>query len=390
MPQYTAGPTLVGDVANQRRDFDVSDKIVKHMPDETPWTILLMRAAKESVPTSKFFWYDDPPPTWSTTVDHESGDGNSYADDHNAIRVVDPSIFVPGDAVKVCNADVTLGEILFTTAVNLTTRVVTFTRAYATPATRIAAAVIPHGTTLMKLAPGSVENSLSPETRQHQPDELFNVTQTTRTAFDGSWEAANEPFKTKGNERTRLQSHFAVQHKLAIERTSIFGQIHEDAAADRRMTGGLLQFLGSEKVYDAGGVLTEAEFENFLEEGFQYGTKTKLLLGAPRVGSVINQFAAGRIQTVSGQKSYGIKLKEYQSFHGTLYIATSRTFEGDYGSMGLLLDLENIKFKNQRNTTLKTNIQENDRDGWKDEYLTHWGMQVRAAKTHAILLNASA
>jgi hypothetical protein len=38
-----------------------------------------------------------------------------------------------------------------------------------------------------------------------------------------------------------------------------------------------------------------------------------------------------------------------------------------------------------RDTTLKTNIQNNDVDGWMDEYLTEAGLEVRLEKTHAIL-----
>lgn len=394
MPRYDQGAALTFDINRDRIDIDVSKDIVQHVPAATPFMIIGMRAARQNVATSEFLWWDDPPPAWWTTVDHPSGSGNSYADDGTEIRVVDPSIFVAGDSVKVANSDLSLGEILLVTAVNYSTRVLTVERSYSSaPLGGIAAAVIPHGTNLLKLAPGMVENSLSPNTTKSQPEQFVNYVQTLRTPFDGSWEAEHDRTKTSGNERTRERQNKALLHKLEIERAALWGQRQNDASENRRMTGGVLQFIANDNVYDisssANGILTEPEFESFLEMGFTYGSAAgkdrKLLLCSPRVGSVINQFAAGRIRTTSGEESYGIRLKEYLSFHGTVYIAVTRTFERDYANMALLLDMDNIKFRTRQATTLRTNIQENDRDGWKDEYMTKFGMQVRAARTHAVL-----
>ena len=105
------------------------------------------------------------------------------------------------------------------------------------------------------------------------------------------------------------------------------------------------------------------------------------------MGSIINQFAAGRIQTTSGEETYGLKLKEFISFHGTLYIATSDTFDRDYSGMGVGLDIDSLRYRPYagNDSTLRTNIQENDRLGWKDEYLTQASLMLRQEKKHAIL-----
>jgi hypothetical protein len=53
----------------------------------------------------------------------------------------------------------------------------------------------------------------------------------------------------------------------------------------------------------------------------------------------------------------------------------------------MILDMENIEYRpfGGMDTKLKTNIQDNDVDGWKDEYMTKFGIRVRNEETHSIV-----
>ena len=196
----------------------------------------------------------------------------------------------------------------------------------------------------------------------------------------------NEPKEAGTDERTRLRRRKAIEHKLDLERAYLFGERNEHISDERRLMGGLFQFLQNQYT-DIGGNLSEALFEEVLEEAFKYGSKEKILITSPRVGSVINQFAKDRIETKSGENYYGLRIGEYISFHGTLYVATSHMFEKDYEGMGTILDMENIDTMPYAgfNTTLRANLQENDRLGYKDEYLTMATLRVRLQKTHRVL-----
>lgn len=57
--------------------------------------------------------------------------------------------------------------------------------------------------------------------------------------------------------------------------------------------------------------------------------------------------------------------------------------------MGVALDLNLIKFVYFTNGVLRAfdDIQENDRDGRKGEWLMEWGVQVNVPKAHAIIKN---
>jgi hypothetical protein len=63
-------------------------------------------------------------------------------------------------------------------------------------------------------------------------------------------------------------------------------------------------------------------------------------------------------------------------------------FEGAvYGGYAAAIDMANVGYRylNGRDTSLKTNIQANDVDGRRDEYLTEAGLEVKLPKTHGLL-----
>jgi hypothetical protein len=80
-------------------------------------------------------------------------------------------------------------------------------------------------------------------------------------------------------------------------------------------------------------------------------------------------------------------VSKYVSPHGILNIVKHPLFEGYYNGMGMILDLDNVKYRplKGRDTKLETNIQPNDADYYKDQYLTEAGIMVKLPKTHAVI-----
>jgi len=377
-------------IDRDRRDIDISSDIYKLLPDANPFLVILMQARKNPVNSLEYIWFDEEPASWKTKV------ASSYGDDpgDTTIEVADGSIFVAKDIAK----NTRTGEILFITEVSNNTLTVERQYGYEEISSshiggteRASGAVDDY---LLRLGNAMEENSRAPDTRAYQPIKLYNYVQTFRLPFDASNDVTHEGKATNEDERTRLRRIKAIEHRMDIERALLFGERNEHIASKRRTTGGLMQFIKT-NYYDVGtsnqGILTEPEWENFCEMAFDWGSDRKLFICSRRVGSIINQFAAGRINTVSGEESYGLRLQEYQSFHGQIMIAPSKVFEKEYyGDMGVMVDIENIDYRPfaGEDSTLKMNIQEPDRDGWKDEYMTKVGSRVRLEKTHAVLKGA--
>jgi hypothetical protein len=198
--------------------------------------------------------------------------------------------------------------------------------------------------------------------------------------------------------RIRLRRQKSIEHRIDLEKTGLWGERYEDISNQRKMTGGVEQFITTNS-YDVsttnGGVLTEAELEKITETAFKYKSPTggtKLMLTSYGVGGIINQFAAGRIKTTSGEETYGLRLKKLTTFNGDLIIAPTRLFENDYAKTAMILDMENIEYRpfGKVDTKLRTNIQANDKDGWEDEYMTKFGIRVRNEETHMLVTGIDA
>ena len=379
-------PVTTYNIDSDRRDIDVSSDIAQLMPEATPFLTILMRARKIPVNSMEFIWYDEEEQVWWTKLSASYAAGTAHTE--GTIEVADASFIRPKDLVK----NASTGEIMYVKSKTDNTLTVERGYGYDDNASSGTDAVASTGAddNIMRMSNAMEENSNAPETHATQPNKLFNYVQTFRTPFDSSMANQIEGKRAGTDTRTRLSKIKAVEHRIDLEKQMMFGERYEDIANKRRMTGGLMQFIKS-NAYDVGttnsGELTEAEFENFCEMGFNWGSKRKLFLTSPRIGSIINQFGASRIETTSGEETYGMRLRRLISFHGDVIIATTKLFEKDYANTGLLLDIENIDYRpaGGNDSKLRKNIQANDKLGWKDEYLTMAGLRVRLEKTHSVL-----
>ena len=372
----TNAPVLTYGVG-ERRDIDVSRDIARLLPNATPFSVILMRAKKLATRTAEFKWWDSEPGGWWTKVNN----GGGYVDTATDIVVDDATLFRAKDVLKVPRT----AEVMYCTAVDEETDTITVVRGYGTTAK----AALENDDWIMRMGNAMEEASNAPASKINQPTKNYNYSQIFRTPFDQSETSDAEATVTSESERTRLRRDKAIEHRLDIERALLFGERKEDTANKRRMTGGLLSFVSS-NVYDMAGTTTEAKFEEMCEMLFTFGSDRKLLVCSHKFGSVINGFAKDKIETRSGEETYGIRLKTYKSYHGDLYIVPSRTFEKAYAGLAFGVDMDYVKYRplKGRDTSLHTNIQANDADCWKDEYFTEAGLQVRLEKVHARVENA--
>lgn len=382
-------PVLTYSVDSDRRDIDVSEEISYLVPEATPFISLLMRARKVPVNSTEFIWYDQGAPTWYTQVD------GGINDSATTLTVDDGSFFRAKDVIR----NTSTGEICYVSAVSGND--LTIVRGYgydSDTGTGTEAASMTDDDYILRLSNAMEENSSAPDTYATQPSKYFNYVQTIRTPFDSSMDNEIEGKRAGKPPRIRLRQDKSIEHRIDLEKTSLWGERYEDITNHRKMTGGVVQFISTNS-YDVSstnsGILTEGELENIAEMSFKYKSPTggtKLMLTSHKVCGIVNQFAAGRIDTTSGEEAYGLRLKKLTTFNGDLVLAPSRLFEHDYESTALILDMENIEYRpfGGMDTKLRTNIQDNDVDGWKDEYMTKFGIRVRNEPTHTVVTGISA
>jgi hypothetical protein len=370
-------PTITSNLDSLRRDLDVSKEIIRTTPDATPFTIMMLKSRKKPTKTAEFYWWEEDCFAYWTKINKSAG----YTDSDVKFAVDDYTIFAINDLVKVPRT----GEVLLVTKVESTG--ITCTRAFG----ETAAAALVNDDDLVVLGNAMEERSSVPGEKTVQPTKLYNYTQIVRTPFGISGTLDAEQQVTNEQERQRLTKSKSIDHKLQLERIMMFGERKQDTSSGKRQTTrGVEKFIAT-NVYDAGGVLTEAEFDlNVCEPVFKYGEPTKVLVASRRMLSIMNGWGKEKLQVSQGAKAYGLNLTEYVSPHGTLLIAPSRTLEQYYAYHSFVIDMKYVEYKPLRDTALRRNIQANDVDGFLDEYMTEFGLKFQMEKAHMMIKNATA
>ena len=375
-------------ILQERRDIDFSNRILELEPEAGPLTVLLKKLEKSTADTSIFHWFEsERNPRWTAYA----GAGEASPQTSVPVTSGTGSYFRTGDLIKVPRT----GEVMLVNSVAGDT--LTVTRGYGTTT----AANLQSGDALLLMANAYPENAKAGSPRLGQPVLKTNYTQIIRTPVSISGTLDAEKQRAQPQERVRLQRRSGVEHLVSIEYNLWFGEPKLDttpADGPRRTTGGVLYWV-TENVLDVAsensGNLTYSLFEQWLEMAFRYGSSTKWLFASPRLISVIDTLAAGKLQMRPRDETYGIAVRTWVSAHGEVNIIKHNLFEGnEYGKMGVLLDLNTedlaYVYLPGRDTKLRLNVGDPDRDGFLDEWLTECGLRFPQAKRHGMITGVNA
>jgi len=257
-----------------------------------------------------------------------------------------------------------------------------------------AAAAIVDDEPVWNLGPAQREGDTSRTLLSTLEVEQSNRTQIVRTPF-GTTNTQSATDLYDGNDFDYQARKSAIQHAVSIERFCLFGQTWQQQVAGMplRTMSGALEYIQTNRI-DIGGVLTEAEFDAAAEVAFRYGgTDQKLALCSGRSLQAINNFSKEKMDTVSGAEAYGLNLQRYMSPYGNLLLGYHRQLVGTiYSGYVIILDMDRIVLRPLRGgksagalAIRVQNIQANDEDSRRDEYLSEFSLELQNEKAHAIL-----
>lgn len=373
-----------------RRVRDIESRLAYLDPDAAPFTLILQKSGKRTVSNPKFEWIEKELPAKWAQVAANDGTANFVGSAVGTIfktSAGQAKFFSVGDIVN----HVKSGEKMRVTDVDTANdRVTTLRGVGSTAATATGAA----NDDLQIIGSAYAEGSPLGLEKSHVEDYKFNYTQIFRTPF-GVTGTQDQSENYTGKDRPRLRAEKAIEHKIDIERTALFGERNIDTTSTnnpRRYTGGALYFL-TENIKDFGGTTSEPEVEAWLQDVFMHtaGGDSRVLLASPLLISVFDQMAAGRLQLVPSDKTYGITVRQWLTSHGTFNIVKHRLLESGlggtgYGGYGLLVEPKQWKYcvLGNRSTKLRSDVHVDGDDAWTDEYLTECGWQVGLPKTQGL------
>lgn len=379
MPTILTGVVDDADILSNQRVVDMSPTIAQLEPDEAPLTTMLQKVGKRSAYSQKVEWLSDELVPRLTTLAASATSAATALD----VATGTGSYFRPGDVVRIAYT----GENCAVTAVSANTVYVTRALGGVTALSAVS------GVDLIKVGNAAAEGATLGTLIQTKKVANFNYAQIQRDP----WGFTNTLVASKlygGPEPANEAKKKLIEHKRQLENSLFWGvrDLNTSGSTPVGYVGGIFQYVTS-NITTVGGNLTETVMETFLRTAFRYGSQNKVMFVSPLVASAMSSFAQGKLALPSvDTNKYGVSLGQYQSASGAvIQIMIKRdwldfqTGSNQYGGIGVVVDMDDVKMRPLRDTVLKPDRQANDEDSIKQEYLTEWSFEIGQEKKHAII-----
>ena len=337
---YTQKFRDVGDLANKVKP-DIDNMLHMLDPDNTSMQFLFRKFGEEKATNPVFSHLEDEYIGNETAVNYSTG----YASGATSMTVDNGSIVVVGDLLKSEKSE----EVLRITAKS--SNVVQFAAATNAITDNEVFRIIGNAFGDGQNAPGFATVT---------EDKITNYCQLLQTAV-GITKGAELAENYVGKDWALQRAKKLKEHAWKIERTLIWGEklsttvdasseVVADSGAISYHTGGLWywmrNFADSDKVYDASGTITEANFiKKFLEPAFDRGSKNKVFFCGDKILSAISAWKLGRLVTRPADKSFDIKIDDWVTPLGTCKLIRHQQLNIPKvgspvnGAFGFMLDL---------------------------------------------------
>lgn len=395
--QAFAGLRGSGDWGTDERPTNFRETILWRRPNgNAPLTALLSKMKSQKLDDPQFSWWEEELNAVRIQTDAAfSTTANNLTTDTSSPTALD---LVAGDVLLV-EAAITSSyahEILVVSSVNSATG---FTVKRGQAGTT--AAPIANDTYLTKIGNVFEEGSSAPNASTRNPTKLYNYVQIFKTAYRISETAKLTKART-GDALKNDKKRKMFDHSAALEMAYLFGKRYETTGPDGkplRFTGGLLYMLSqyaSTRITAFTTTPTESTLLDAIYPIWNYSTDA----GDERVAfcgngmlNSLNKLAKAssstRINFNGYVTMYGMRLAEWIFPQGTLRVKTHPLFNthGRFTNDMFLFDPSVMIYRYLRDTKSQDNIQANDADEQKGQWLTEAGLEAEHLKTACWLSN---
>lgn len=378
-PTIREGQLATTEVLANQLVIDMGTKVFQYDPPGSPgMRIFTKRMGSKKAKSTTVRWPEDEPvPYW----DQVNG---AIASGVTALVVDNGAYFQVGNLLKV----ISTGEVVRVTVV--TGNTLTVTRGYIG-----AAAAIADNAYVLNLSTAETEGDNSPAAQATVKVERTNIVQIIKTPVHFT-ETLIAVESYTGDDFAYSRRKAGEAHARRWEEVAIHGRKREDtstAAHAIRAAGGIDETLAT-NILDAGGALTETEFRAWLGPVFRYsvnpGRTRKLLMASQALINTINSWGLDKLQlNGTASQTYGMDIKTYEAGFGRLEVVYHPLLELGAAGVGYIIDPDGIQYRPLRGTRLQTNIQANDEDGKKDQFITEATFQFAMEKTAGKIHNVS-
>ena len=386
-----AGLRGTGDWGTDERPKNFREYILWRRPNgSAPLTALMARMKKEKTDDPEFSWWEEELniirvfsatglSATSTTLTISSGGLSLVKGD---VLLVEKTETATYDNEHVMVSSVTSDTVIeLVRGVAGTTAAITGTNVY-----------------LTHIGSAYGEGTNSPDVTSRNPTKLSNFCQIFKTAYEET-ATTNETRARTGPAKKNDKIRRSFDHSRSLETRWMFGVPYETTGANGkplRFTGGLRHFITSNvKIYTT--TPTEDVFLDDIYKVFDYDAgnagSERLVFAGNGALNALNKMArlssSTRVNFNGSIKAYGMELQRWILPQGTLYVRTHPLMNqhARYTNSMFIIDPSGIRYRPLRDTRPMENIQANDADTEKGQWLTEAGLEVNHEKTMGYLGN---
>lgn len=389
-----AGLRGTGDWGTDERPKNFREMILWANPNgSAPLTALLSRMRKQSTDDPEFAWWEETLQQIRVTINYTTG----YDSTVNTVIIDSGGLSLVAGDVLLCeaadNATYTNEICLVSSVTSDTTIVIKRGAANTTKAD----ASLADGAALTKIGNIYEEGSTSPDVSLRNPTKLYNYCQIFKTAVELTETAAKTHTRT-GDSWTNDKKRKSFDHSTALELAFLFGKKYEDTGGTKpkRYTGGLRQFITT-NVTIFSTTPTEDTFLTAVYPVFNYDSEgagnQRIVLAGNGFLNSLNKLARNssstRINFDSVIKFYGMSLQRWILPQGEVFVRTHPLMNTHtlYNNSAFIINPAGLVYRPLRDTRFQDNIQANDKDSRKGQWLTEAGLEVHHENTMAYIGN---
>ena len=374
-----SGQVDTNTILSDEKVIDMDETIGILDPATSQFTTMLMKIASKKATNQKVEWLED------QLFPRLSATSGSQLSTDTTINVTAGTgqYFRPGAFVR----NARTGEGIVVTSV--ATDALTVTRGIGS----VAAAAMNAGDQLLIVGNASQQGAGLGTMKVAKRVMNYNYEQIQRDPYGFTNTLINSALYTGGepdNERKKK----LVEHKRAIEYSLFWGARFLDTSGTHPTgySGGIVEYL-STNVHNVGGALTKSALDTYLQQDLQHGSENKVFFVAPILAVAMSGFLRDNwIRANPNTKLFGAKVDALISgaYGFQIPVIVKRdwndfsTASNQYGSWGFLVDMDYVKFRPMRTTQLLRDRQNNDVDGYDEEYLTEYTLELQQEPVHAL------
>jgi hypothetical protein len=389
-----AGLRGTGDWATDERPKNFRETILWRDPNGmTPLTGLLSKAKSESTDDPEFAWWEE-----QLNLIRVQSDATGLSASSTALGLVGGGLdLVPGDLLLVEKTDAATydNEIMEVSSVTSDTAIVVKRGQAGTSAATT-------GTSFYSTKIGNrfAEGTTSPTVSTRNPTKLYNYCQIFKTAYESTRTATQTKTRT-GDSLKNDKKRKMFDHAVAMELAFLYGSRNETTGSNgkpMRTTGGLRQYITSNRtVFSTTPTVNsflDAIYPVFDYAGSGAGNERIVFAGNGALNALNKLISANsnvEIQYEGTIKTYGMQLQSFVTPQGIFYLKTHPLLNthARYTNSMFILNPAGLRYRYVMDTKPQDNIQANDQDSKKGQWITEAGLEINHERTFAYLGNVT-